>query len=172
MCVLEFLSCCPSGVQFFAQFQGVLPYECIYRYSVKSNKQTQCRSLEIFLYVATSSLLHEFQRPQLLQILTSVSLTQLTHGARTGLSLPVSGPRKCLPTESQDDHRTQLVCFCSFRDQTPLLPIDQCGESYLTWDVSLLFSFLVVCGICREGANPVPVTRSWPDPDSLQTIRN
>lgn len=152
--------CALDTRQFLAQLQGALPYKCTDWYSVKTNPVQISRNLSLCSYLFSDALLHEFQPPQLLQILTSVSSRNSLH---SDWVLPPGTLVQKVPLESQDDHRTQLVCFCSFRGQNPLLPIDQCWKSYFMF----FASFLVVCSMCREGANSVLLALPWPDHDLL-----
>lgn len=89
------------------------------------NKQTQCRFPEIFSYVATTSSLTQCYMNSNCPIFSKSSLLspQEIHCTLTGFSLLVPWSRKCPQVESQEDLRTQLVCFCSFRGHNPFLPL-------------------------------------------------
>lgn len=152
--------CTQDPQQFLAQLQGALPYKCTYWYSVKTNPVQISRNLSLCSYLFSDTLLHEFQLSQLLQILTSVSSRNSLHS--DWILLPGTLVQK-VPLDGK------LVCFCSFRGHNPLLPIDQCWKSYFMFFPP---NFLVVCSMCRKGADSVLLTLPWPDHDLLQTMKN
>lgn len=125
--LIEFSPYCPSVVLCPASKSFTLwMYRLVFSEEKNNNPVQISRNLSLCSYLFSGTLLHEFQLPQFLHILTSVSSIQQIHCTLIGYFLPRSWFRSTSKLKARMIAR--FVCFCSLRDHNPLLPIDQCGK--------------------------------------------
>lgn len=82
-----------------------------------------------------------------------------------GPFIPVLLSRNCLQAAIWGNRRDYLICFSSFKDHSPPLPVVYCLKTIVS---NILSSFIVIYG---RRVSPVSVTLSWMEVEIL-VIKN